>query len=253
MLKKVMPITAIAMALMAAPAMAQNTGHVGLAYSNNDDAEIDAWAVEGAATFAFSDAIGAQVDGSLGAIDGDGGDSATAFDITGHIFYNGGAWRAGALFGAADVDTGGINPSATHWGVEGVYWLERVALGGSAIWGDGEGIISPDIEYNNSDFNADFYATENFVIGATFGVGTMDNGSSEADTTSYGVNAEWQLSSMPVSLLAGFQHWEFDDVDIESEGFTIGARWNWGGTLVERDRAGFRNTPSSIVGRYFGN
>jgi hypothetical protein len=252
MLKKVMPITAIAMALMAAPAMAQNTGHVGLAYSNNDDAEIDAWAVEGATTFAFSDAIGAQVDGSLGTIDGDG-DSATAYDINGHLFYNGGAWRVGALFGAADVDTGGINPSATHWGVEGVYWLERVALGGSAIWGDGEGILVPDFEYNNYDFNADFYATENFVIGASFGVGSLDSGTSEVDTTSYGVSAEWQLSSMPVSLLAGYTHWELDDVPVESEAFTIGARWNWGGTLVERDRAGFRNTASSVVGRYFGN
>jgi hypothetical protein len=58
---------------------------------------------------------------------------------------------------------------------------------------------------------------------------------------------------MPVSLLAGYTHWELDDVPVESEAFTIGARWNWGGTLVERDRAGFRNTASSVVGRYFGN
>ena len=64
-------------------------------------------------------------------------------------------------------------------------------------------------------------------IGATFGVGSLDSGTSEVDTTSYGVNAEWQLSSMPVSLLAGYTHWELDDVPVESEAFTIGARALW--------------------------
>jgi len=249
MLKKLTPITAIAMALMAAPAMAQ-TGHVGLSYSTNDDADIEAITIEGASTFAFSPSIGAQVDGSFGSVDG-GGDDATAWDLNGHLFYNAGAWRVGGLFGTAGLDTDGGEPSATHWGVEGVYWFERVALSASVIWGEGDYVISPSLDYSNYDFNADFYATDNFVIGATYGVGTIDNGGSEADTTSYSIDAEWQLSSMPISLLAGFQHWEIDGIPVESEGWTVGARWNWGGTLAERDRAGFRNTAPNILERFF--
>lgn len=251
MLKKLTPITALAMALMAAPALAQTTGHVGLAYSSSDDQDIDAWSAEGAAAFSLSSAIGAQVDGALGNAD-DGSSDATLYDLNGHLFYNGGAWRVGGLFGASGLDTSGGEPSATHWGLEGAYWFQRVALGGSAIWGDAENIISPDLEYDNYDFNADFYATDNFVLSASYGVGTLDNGTSEVDTTTYGVDAEWQLSSLPVSLTAGFQHWEIDDVGLETESWTIGARWNWGGSLLERDRAGFRNSPDSILNRFFG-
>jgi len=246
MIKKLTPITAIAIALMTAPAMAQ-TGHIGAAYSSNDDAEQDAYAIEGAAAFAFSEAFGAQIDGALGEVDDD-----MAWDINGHLFYTIGAFRVGGVFGAAGIDTGGGEPSSSHWGIEGQYWFDRFALSGSAITGDGEFIISPDLEYTNYDLNGDFYLTDNFVIGGTYGVGTVDNGGSEADTTSYSIDAEWQLSALPLSFLAGFQHWEIDDTPVETDAWTIGARWNWGGTLIERDRAGVRNTPAGIIDRFLG-
>lgn len=250
MIKKLTTLSALALAFAATPALAQ-TGHIGATYSNNDDAELDVWAVEGASTFAFSEHVGAQLDGNIASYD-DGGDSNIGWRLNGHLFFNAGAWRAGGLFGTSSIDADGIEPKATHWGVEGQYDFGRIVLGASAIWGDADGIISPQLDYDNIDFNGAFYVTDNFVLGGTYAFGSLDNGGSEVDTTNYGIDAEYQLSGAPISLLASWQHWEIDDVPVESEGFTIGARWNWGGTLKERDGAGFRNTPSSVLERFFG-
>lgn len=253
MRSKITPLAAIAFALMAAPAMAQ-TGHVGGAYTTNDEGDTDGFVVEGAAAFGVSNSIGMQVDGGFALLDSNG-DDFTGYEINGHLFYTAGAARFGGLFGAAggEYDGGGGNdPSTTHWGVEGQYTLNRVVLGASAIWGDAEWIISPDIEYENYDFHGDFYATENFVIGANYGVGTLDNGGGDADTSTYGVSGEWQFSTMPISLVAGYQHWEIEDAPVESETLSLGVRWNWGGTLQARDAAGFRHSPNGLIGSYVG-
>jgi hypothetical protein len=250
MIKKLTTLSAIALAFAATPALAQ-TGHVGVAYSSSDEIDLDTWAVEGATTFAFSENIGAQVDGNIGLYDG-GGDSEFGWRINGHLFYNAGNFRVGGVFGNSTIDVGGIEPRTTHWGAEGQYNFGQVVVGASAIWGDADGVISPNIDYDSISLNGDFYVTDNFVVGATYGFGSVDNGGGEADTTNYSIDAEYQFGSAPFSLTASWQHFEFDDVAIESDGFTVGARWNWGGTLRERDGAGFRNTPSSILEQYFG-
>lgn len=250
MIRKLTTLSAIALAFAATPALAQ-TGHVGLAYTSNDEVDADVWAVEGATAFAFSENFGAQVDGHIGTYD-DGFDNELTWRINGHLFYNAGNFRVGGVFGNSTIDLGGIEPDATHWGVEGQYNFGQFVLGGSAIWGDADGIISPSLDYENIALNGDFYVTDNFVLGATFGFGSLDNGVSEIDTSSYGIDAEYQFASAPFSIVAGWQHWELDGVPVESEGFTIGGRWNWGGTVRARDAAGFRNSPASILEHYFG-
>ena len=250
MIKKITTLSAIALAFAVTPAMAQ-TGHAGVTYTSNDETDVDVWGVEGAATFAFSENIGAQVDGNIGSYD-DGDDNHLGWRVNGHLFYDIGALRVGGLFGTSTVDFDGIEPKATHFGAEGQYDFGRFVLGASAIWGDADGIISPSLDYDNIDLNADFYVTDNFVLGGTYGFGSLDNGVGEVDTTNYSLDAEYQFSSTPISLIASWQHWELDDIPVESEGFTIGARWNWGGTIKERDGAGFRNTPASILEHYFG-
>lgn len=250
MIKRLSTLSVIALAFAATPALAQ-TGHAGLSYSSNDDLDTDVWAVEGASAFALSPSIGAQVDGNIGSYDF-GGDSELGWRLNGHLFFNAGAFRVGGLFGTSTVDVGGIEPKATHWGAEGQYNFGNFVLGASAIWGDADGIVSPSLDYDNIDLSGDFYVTDNFVLGASYGFGSVDNGVSEADTTNYSIDAEYQFGGAPFSILASWQHWEFDDVPIESEGFTIGGRWNWGGSLRERDGAGFRNSAPSVLEHYFG-
>lgn len=249
MIKKLTTLSAIAIACAVTPAMAQ-TGHVGASYTSNDDFNYDTFAVEGAAAFAWGEHIGAQVDGNIGSYD-DSSDNRMGYRVNGHLFYNGGAFRAGGLFGYSTIDYSGIAPETTHWGVEGQYNFGRFVLGASAIWGQAEGLLTPEQDYENIDLNGAFYVTDNFVVGGRYAFGSLDNGS-EIDTTNYSLDAEYQLSSTPISFVASWQHWELNDVPIESEGITIGARWNFGGTLKERDGAGFRYTPSSILEQFFG-
>ncbi|MBK6703550.1 MAG: hypothetical protein IPL62_18950 [Caulobacteraceae bacterium] len=250
MIKKLSTLSVMALAFAATPALAQ-TGHVGLSYTSNDDFEYDTTAIEGAAAFAFGENFGAQIDGNIASVD-DGGDSETGYRVNGHLFYNAGAARIGGLFGYSKFDYSGIAPEATHWGVEGQYDFGRFTLGASAIWGDAEGIISPELDYEQIDLRGNYYVTDNFVLGARYGFGNVENIGGDADTTDYSLDAEYQFSSTPISLLASFQHWEVDGTAVESDSFTIGARWNWGGTLKERDGAGFRNTPRSVVENFFG-
>ncbi|MBX3430575.1 MAG: porin [Hyphomonadaceae bacterium] len=251
MIKKLSALSVIALAFAATPALAQ-TGHVGLSYSSDDDVDTDVWAVEGASAFAFSDHIGAQVDGNIGSYDF-GGDSELGWRFNGHLFFGSDAWRVGGLFGTSTIDVGGIKPKATHWGVEGQYNFGQFVLGASAIWGDADGIVSPSLDYDNVDLNGDFYVTDNFVIGASYGFGSVDNGFSSEDTTNYSIDAEYQFGSAPFSVQASWQHWEFNDISaIQSDGFTIGGRWNFGGTLRERDSAGFRNSAPSVLEHFFG-
>lgn len=249
MIKKLTTLSAIALAFAVAPAMAE-TGHAGIGYATNDEADIDVWGVEAASAYGFGDAFGAQIDGAIGSAD-NGYDSYTSWRVNGHLFYNAGDFRVGAVVGAAQVDTPGNEPKAFHWGLEGQYWFDRVAVGASAIWGDADWIISPSLDYDNYDLSADFYATDNFVIGATYGVGSLDNGPSNVDTSGYGVDAEWKFDNSPISILAGYQHWEFESTTV-ADGWMIGARWNWGESLLARDRAGFRSSPAGVVERYFG-
>lgn len=252
MIKKLAALSAIALSAAAAPALAE-TGHVGAVYSDGSGiADASIWGGEGAAAFDLGPSFGAQVDGGLGSADFEGS-SELAWRLNGHLFYNYGDFRVGAVAGWAKVNIDGNAPEASHWGIEGQYWFDRVSVGASAIWGNSDWLISPHIDYHNYDLNAAFYATDNFVLGASYGVGSVDNGvTSAADTRNYGIDAEYQLANHPISFTAAYNHWEISDTPIDSQAWTIGVRWNWGGTLHARDRDGFRTSPHTLLDRFFG-
>lgn len=253
MIKKFAALSAVALTAAAAPAFAQ-TGHIGVAYAdNNGIADASIWGGEGAATFDLGPSFGVQVDGAVGSASSEGSDN-LAWRINGHAFYNYGGFRVGVVAGEAKVNADvGNEPEASHWGIEGQYWFDRVSVGASAIWGNSDWLISPHIDYHNYDLNAAFYATDNFVIGASYGVGQVDNGvTSAADTHNYSIDAEWQLNEHPISFTAGYNHWEIDDTSVDAQAWTVGVRWNWGGNLMTRDRAGFRTSPRTLLDRFFG-
>jgi hypothetical protein len=53
-----------------------------------------------------------------------------------------------------------------------------------------------------------------------------------------GADVEFQPTSMPFSVFAGYERGEVKDFDLSSDTFRIGARFTFGGTLRERDAAG---------------
>ncbi len=251
-MKKSIWIAAAAALMTATPAAAN--GYLGLEYGNTDagGGDVDVWQGEGA--FGWnSGSIGGQIGGAFGNIDGGSGSDADFYNLNGHLYYNGGGWRLGGVIAHTSFDTSPSSVDETVYGIEGM-----VDLGPSAnIYGSytvGEADFIVDVDTWNLDAGINFYATPNVRLGAMVGIGNIDGGGGgDADTNTYGLNAEFQPFSAPISLTLGWNHFEVDGGGSDADNFQIGARWNFGGgTLQERNNATPFSTPTALLSRIFG-
>lgn len=134
---------------------------------------------------------------------------------------------------------GGLEGEETAYGIEGTYDAGANAILISSLT-TGSGDLFGLIDYDtfNWDAGANFYPSPNIRIGGFFGVGNIDLSSIEGDSISFGVNGEFQPWSAPVSITLGWNSFQVDDFDIDTNAFQIGGRWNFGGgTLRDRDNA----------------
>jgi hypothetical protein len=57
----------------------------------------------------------------------------------------------------------------------------------------------------------------------------------------FGLGAEYQFDTCPVSIFAGYRHTDLGAVGLATDTWGIGLRWNFGeGTLMQRDGSGAR-------------
>lgn len=224
-------IGAAALLAVTAPSVAAaQTGYVGVVYGNVDTdgaGDADVYGAEGAVAFAGSGSISFEVDGSF--LDSDGNDSSTA--LTGHVFARNDSHLFGGFVGISD------SSDTTTWtaGLEASKYLESWTLAGALVYA------------NNDDLNADGYgvnvearvfATDNLRLQANAGWASIDFGGGDDDALTLGVGGEYQFAALPISIVAGYNHTELDTANVESEALTVGIRYNWGGTLRDRDRNG---------------
>ena len=226
-------IGAAAILAVAVPGVASaQTGYVGGVYSNvevdgADDS--DAWGVEGAVAFAGSSSIVFEVDASV--IDPEEGD--TGYGVVGHVYSRNDSHLFGGFVGIAGSD------DSETWtaGLEGAKYFANWTLAGAVAYG------------NNDDFDSDgygvnaegrFFVNDNLRLNANLGWANIDfGGFGDDDAFTYGVGGEYQFASLPISVAAGWNHVEFDEVDTEADALSVGVRWNFGGqTLRDRDRNG---------------
>jgi len=242
-MKKTALLAAVAAMFAATPAMAG--GSVGVSYGNTDSGGSDAdnWQVDG--SFGHSaGSWGFQVDGSLGQFD----DDADTYGYGGHLYWQSGSARLGGVITGSSVDAGsGLEIDEFVYGVEGSFDLSpNVVIGGSGTMGNVE-LFGLDADTWNLDANIAFYASPNFRIGGTAGVGNLE-ATTDTDTSTLGIDAEYLFSSIPISLTAGYLH--FDADTLETDTLTIGARWNFGGgSLRDRDNATPFNVRTGLYGR----
>ena len=224
-------------ALLAPSASAQ--GYLGASYGNvdADTGEADATQIDGA--FGWnSGGWGGQIDGSFGQLDGEAS-NADSSSFAGHLYWGSDNWRLGGVIGVTNVDSDGGDVDEMSYGVEGSMNLGASAvLLGSATMGEID-VLSSDVDTWNIDGRLNFYAGDNFRFGGTYGFGNVEAGGFDGDTSTYGVDAEFQPFSMPVSFTVGWTHFEDGDlVGIDTDTLSVGARWNFGGgTLRERNNA----------------
>jgi len=243
-MKKTALLAAAAALFMATPAMAQSGGSVGLGY-NNIEEEGDVYQLDGAFG-ASGGSIGYQIDAGLGQVD----DDVDTQTIAGHLYWNGGGWRLGGVIAHTNLEAdGGDGLSETVYGVEGTWNLgpNAVVLGSYTV-GESEFIV--DVDTWNADLGLNYYLSDNLRIGGAIGFGNLEAGGSDLDTNGYRLNAEWQPWTTPVSFTLGWNSFELDSSD-SVDSVSVGARWNWGGTLRERDNATPFDTRTGLYQRLY--
>jgi hypothetical protein len=222
---------ALAVVALAAPAFAQDaTGYVGGSYTHGDTEglETDTWGLNGAVAFDATETLGVQIDAGYANTAFDGFDSDDTYGATAHLFTRNDAWAIGGFAGVSDSD------SNTAWtaGVEGAKYLGAVTLAGTVAYANGE--ESSDDAWGVGG-EARYFVSDNFRLNAGLGWAEAE----DLNVWSAGLGAEYQTASSPFSIYGGYNHVKFDDVDVESDQFTIGLRYNFGGqTLKGRDRSG---------------
>jgi|CXWL01.1.fsa_nt_gi hypothetical protein len=242
---------AAAIALMAATSAHAQSGFVGLSYQSSDDTNIDTIALSG------SVAAGAnfQLDGRYASLEasGGGGSSIDAWNVGGHLFSRGEQWLWGGYIGFNTLDVGGgFSVDDTTFALETQYFMARTTFSGALGYTTSD-LFGADLKQTALDLELRHFVSDNFSIQGNVGFGNVDGGGgSDADVSGYGIGAEAQLGSAPVSIYGGFQHAELDGGSgVDSIG--IGARWNFGGSLFDRNRSGAGlNRPSNFIDHFFG-
>lgn len=238
-----MLIAAAAVLAVAVPGVAAaQTGYVDLAYTNTDTDfagdDVDATSLGGSVAFSGSHAISFQVDGRYANIDAGGGD-VDAIGVGGHVYKRGAQWLWGGYAGYTNFDAAGGDIDEWTVAAETQYYTARGTVSGALSYSDAEdfgggaNLVMLEGEYRH-------FVTDNFSLQGGLGIGSGEIGATDIDVWSGQVGGELQFDRMPISIFAGYRHNSVDagagDLDTDSVG--VGVRYNWGGTLWDRNRGG---------------
>lgn len=234
-------IAAAALVAVAAPGVAAaQTGYVGAVYGNVDPdgaGDEDFYGVEGAVAFAGSGSIVFEVDAAIT----DGDDSDTAYGVVGHVYARNDSHLVGGFVGLSDNEA-----TDTTWaaGVEGAKYFDRWTVAGAVYYANND-----DVDTDGYGINVEgrYFINDNFRVDAGVGYANADTPIGDNDITTFGIGTEYQFAQVPVSIRAGYRTTDGDFGDADT--ITIGVRYNWGGTLRDRDRSGA--SQASVVGIAF--
>jgi hypothetical protein len=236
-------IGAAALLALAVPGVAAaQSGFVGVTAGNIevDDFDADVYGAEGSVAFSGSDSITFELDAAV--MDSDDTDTSTS--LAGHIFARNENHLFGGFLGVTDSD------NSTTWsaGLEAAKYFADWTFAGALFYA------------NNDDANADGYGvnlearvfpTDNFRLQGNLGVASADFDGGDDTAYTYGVGGEFQFEQVPVSLALVYNHTELDDFDENVDSWSAALRYNWGGTLKNRDRNGASQGNSSGFGPSF--
>jgi len=230
-------IGAAAILALAVPGVAAaQTGYVGAQFGNvdTDGGDDDFYGVEGAVAFAGSGSIVFEVD--AGYTDFDEGDE--GYGLVGHVYGRNDDHLFGAFVG---ISSG--NDSETYIvGLEANKYFANWTLAGAVAYANND---DADVDGFGVNAEARYFINDNFRLDGSIGWANLDNGAGDdEDGFAYGVGGEYQFASVPVSITAGYGTVDFDGGDADT--WSIGLRYNWGGTLRDRDRNGA--SQASLVG-----
>ncbi len=216
---------AAAVALMTATSAHAEGGYVGGVYGNTD---VDGL---GDSDFYGAEAAfgGANFEVDLSLFDSDASDS--AYSIGGHLFGRDDSHLFGGFVSLSDAD------GSTTWtaGVEGNMYLDNVTLAGAVGYASNDRLDTDGLGIRTQ---ARLFPSENLRLQGNLGWTSLDIAGFNEDVITYGVGGELQLSAMPISLTFDWNTADADTTGISADTVTFGVRYNFGGTLRDRDRTG---------------
>jgi hypothetical protein len=227
---------ALGAGLFVTPAAAAPAGYVGGSYVHQQtdpgSFEADGWRIDGAAAFDLAP-IGLAL--KAGVSDDDQTGSDTTFDIGAHAFSHFAPGKLGAFVDYADD---GNNNNAWAFGGEGQFGVGPATLAASAGWENFDGGVYDDAWGVGGEVRV--FPTDNLRLSGAVGYADLNGVASIADNKVWtlGVGGEWKPESLPVSFVADYAHSDFDRFNVDADTFRIGARFNFGGSLKDRNDSG---------------
>ncbi|MGE5501466.1 MAG: hypothetical protein ACM3W4_06030 [Ignavibacteriales bacterium] len=219
---------------------AAQTGHVGLAYSRANlsqdsagDANINVGTAEGAIVLPIEAPVVLSLDGALQNFDAEDGFSTTSENGTAHAdFRLGGNALVGGFLGFDHAE------DFTLWGggVEGQYTGQEGGVAAQLAYGQSDDLDN--VDFWGERVEGRFYGADNLRFAAHLGAMQLSGDGGSTDLWNVGVDGEYQFSTAPISVWAGYERSSWEDVDLTADVFSFGVRYNFGGSLRDRDAAG---------------
>jgi len=235
-------IGAAAMLAVAVPGVAAaQTGYVGAAYGNVDvdgAGDSDFYGVEGAVAFAGSGSIVFEVDAAIT----DSDDTDEGYGLTGHVYSRNDQGLIGGFVGISgndDTDTWTV-------GAEASKFYTNWTLAGAVYYANND---DADVDAWGVNVQPRFFIHDNFRVQGNLGWVNVDGPGGDDDAFNIGVGTEYQFAAVPISIGANYNHVDSDFA--EADVLSIGIRYNWGGTLRDRDRNGASQADITGVGFLF--
>jgi hypothetical protein len=249
---------AAALLVCALPGVAAaQSGYIDLSYGNNSvdlgggDADYDVGAIGGAVSL-DAGSLGVQLGARYANASADGGGDVDGLSGDAHLFTRGQQWQFGAGIGLTSYDGGaGADYEDATIAGEALYFMDRATIAGAVSYSTADDL---DVDTTAIDGEVRFFPSDNTRLSANVGFGNFDAGGGADDNfVSLGVGGEYQFDAYPVSLFAGYQRTSFDEADVESDSLNVGVRWNFGGSLFDRDRSGANlSAPRGVASRLLG-
>lgn len=237
MKKVVFAGAAVAALMMAGAAHAEAGGYAGVLYN---DARVDevgdnsGFAIEGGA--AFGDAVAFEVDGMLA-----NADDGVASSVTGHVYKRTDRFLAGAYAGYTDNEA-----STTEYGVEANFFMDRLTIAAAYATAEAE-FEGIEVDAQGYSIEARLFPNDHIRLQVGLGSATADVGYfSDVDFSTWGGGMEFQIGDTPLSGVVSYANADVDDLGISIDTVTVGLRYNWGGSLFERDRSGASQGHASV-------
>lgn len=250
-MKKFLLGAAAALAIAVPGVASAQSGYVDLGYSSSEgdvagfDVEGDGWTFGGATAWGGNGSLGGQFDATIGE-----SENTSSWNIGGHLFTRDDNYLFGGFVNYGNTEPDGA-PDSSAWtaGVEGQWYAGRNTFDWAISYSDAEDL---DATFTGADVGLTHFATDNFSFGGGLGFGNVDVAGFDSNTMTYGIGAEYQFASAPISIYGGWNHAEIDDFDTQADTLSVGVRYNWGGSLLERNRSGASLARGGGIGRFGG-